>query len=114
VDSYFFLFWTCLYSLNSYAGALEQDLTKFSDYVKIRDSIKNDEEINNGTSKLQDLIEEQKRIDRDPTARAKLFYERQANQEPCSHCPKYLNLIEAVNQIVEKVKPTMLRMKIVS
>lgn len=100
----FFTILMCFMSLSSFAGALEDDLSKNSYYLNLKDKIKNDDQLNTGTTKLQQAIEEQRRINEDPTAKAKLFYENEVSQEPCSHCPKYLSLIQAVNQIVEKNK----------
>lgn len=82
---------------------MQNELLKNKSVKNLYESIKNDSELNEGTQKIQNALAQQEALANDPNARAKLYYQQQDAQEPCQHCPRYLNLVEAVNEIVEKV-----------
>jgi hypothetical protein len=62
------------------------------------------QEVAGFTEKVKQGIAEQKLLEVDPDARAKLYYQEDVDAKACSHCPKYLDLISQVNKIVEKSK----------
>lgn len=88
----------------AFSEALKDDLLKYSSGFKnIHDFIKSDAALNEGSVAIQAALLEQEAISNDPNARAKQFYQQEVKKEPCSHCPRYLDLVLEVNKIVEKV-----------
>jgi hypothetical protein len=88
---------------NLLAETLTNELLKNETYKSVYEFIKNDPAITEGSDKLQMAIQQQQALTEDPNSRAKLYYQQKVDQEPCQHCPRYLDLVLAVNKIVEKV-----------
>lgn len=86
--------------------ALTKELLKYEIYKNIYDSIKGDEQLSNASNTIQEALAKQKDLEANPTSRAKLFYQGKETAAPCSHCPKYLDLVMQVNTIVEKIEPS--------
>ena len=88
---------------NLLAETLTNELLKNERYKSVYEFIKNDPALAEGSDKLQIAIQQQQALTEDPNSRAKLYYQQSVDQAPCLHCPRYLDLVLAVNKIVEKV-----------
>ncbi|MGZ3807838.1 MAG: hypothetical protein ACXVCE_07115, partial [Bacteriovorax sp.] len=86
------------------AGELENQLQKSDTYKQISTYIDSNEAAKKEAAKVQQYLNEKTTATERANREAKLIYEDNINASPCSHCPKYLNLTQAVNKIVEKVK----------
>ena len=94
----------CLLSTHLYAGELETQLQKLGAYKQFSSTIDNDAQAKKGTAEFQKFLEQKKTTPQTANEEAKLVYENNVDAKPCTHCPKYLNLTMAVNDIVEKVQ----------
>jgi hypothetical protein len=83
--------------------ALTRELLNNPNYKEIYEQIKNDEALSTAGTTVQDAIKRQSELESDPSARAKLYYQEKLDSSPCPHCPKYLDLVLSVNNIVEKI-----------
>lgn len=88
-----------------YGAELDKQLSKIEGYKRLTNLVDNNEDIKKGTNTFQSYLENRKKeVPPTPSEQAKLIYEKNIDAKPCGHCPKYLNLTLAVNEIVEKVK----------
>lgn len=97
-----------IFSTTAFADtALTTRLRKNDSYDQIYEKVHSsgsDPEIAAASAKAQEAWEAQKKLEEDPNARAKMYYQENVDAKPCSSCPRYLDLILEVNKIVEKTK----------
>lgn len=98
----FFTFFA-FYSSDLLADNLQAELLKNETYKKFQGNLKDDKAFMEASKKVEEALDLQQALVEDPNARAKLYYEQKIAKEPCQHCPRYLDLVLAVNKIVEKV-----------
>lgn len=87
--------------------ALTTRLRKNDNYDQIYEKVTakgSDPMISEASTKFQDAWAIQKKLEKDPNSRAKMYYQEDVDAKPCSSCPKYLDLVLEVNKIVEKTK----------
>lgn len=56
------------------------------------------------SAKVDEALKAQKKLEEDPNARAKVYAQKKVDNSPCPHCPAYMDLVDQVNKIVEKIK----------
>lgn len=97
-----------IFSTTAFADtALTTRLRKNDSYDQIYQKVSttgSDPTISEASSKIKEAWAAQKKLEEDPNARAKMYYQENVDAKPCSSCPKYLDLVLEVNKIVEKTK----------
>ncbi len=98
-----FIFSTSAFAQTAFSDRLRQNETYDKLYSQIN-TTSSEATVSEFSDKVTAAFEEQKKLETDPSSRAKMYYQEEVISRPCSSCPKYLDLILQVNQIVEKTK----------
>ncbi|MEA9357833.1 hypothetical protein SHI21_16500 [Bacteriovorax sp. PP10] len=99
------IFSTSVFAETALTNRLRKNDTYDKLYSKI-DTTSSDSNVSDFSSKVTAAFEAQKELESTESSRAKLYYQEDVDAKPCASCPKYLDLVLQVNQIVEKTKDT--------
>lgn len=99
------IFSTSVLAQTAFSDRLRKNETYDKLYSQV-DTTSSDATVSEFSDKVSAAFEAQQKLESDPSSRAKMYYQEDVNAKACGSCPKYLDLILQVNEIVEKTKDT--------